>query len=157
MRTHGKAATYIKGCRCDDCRQANTDYRRRQRHGHRTAGPEPRPVYPDALCATVPAHQREWWHANGRSIEVRHQQDAAKTICGQCPERARCATWAINHPEETGIWGGLTETERDTARRRAGYVPDGTVACPECGKHVAAPYLGVHIARSRDHQAQEAS
>lgn len=152
MRTHGKAATYRAGCRCDDCCQAAKTYRRWLRHRTAEPTPESRPVYPDALCATISPEQWEWWFAVGRSSEVRRRQNAAKTICSQCPEQARCATWAINHPDEVGIWGGLTETERDTARRRAGYVPDGSVACPGCGKHVAAPYLGVHIARSRNHR-----
>lgn len=164
MRTCGKAATYRAGCRCGDCRRAGVEASRRWRERtgrvserRVTVAPEPRPVYPEALCATVPASQREWWFANRGSTEGRRQQDAAKTICSQCPEQVRCATWAINHPDEIGIWGGLTEDERHTARRRAGRIPDGSVACPDCGKVVAAGYLDLHIARSRDHQAQEAS
>lgn len=30
-RTHGRVATYIAGCRCEDCRGASTDYHRERR------------------------------------------------------------------------------------------------------------------------------
>jgi len=32
---HGTRTRYRKGCRCDDCRQAETDYRRRYRQARR--------------------------------------------------------------------------------------------------------------------------
>ena len=36
---HGTVYGYVNlGCRCDDCRQANTDYRRRRRNNEQ---PEP--------------------------------------------------------------------------------------------------------------------
>lgn len=35
----------------------------------------------------------------------------SKRICAGCPVRAACLAWAIENGEE-GIWGGLTERER---------------------------------------------
>lgn len=32
MKTHGLVGTYVHGCRCAPCTQANTDYRRAERH-----------------------------------------------------------------------------------------------------------------------------
>jgi WhiB family redox-sensing transcriptional regulator len=40
---------------------------------------------------------------------------AARRLCRPCPVRAQCADYALCLPDLTGIWGGMTETER---RRR---------------------------------------
>ena len=37
---------------------------------------------------------------------------AAKAICAECPVRMACLAFAIDHSEQFGIWGGLTEKER---------------------------------------------
>lgn len=42
----------------------------------------------------------------------------AKTICGRCPVREQCLEWALDTRQEYGIYGGLTEDERWTLRRR---------------------------------------
>jgi hypothetical protein len=34
-RTHGKISTYVNGCRCDECKRAARDTRRRYRHSWR--------------------------------------------------------------------------------------------------------------------------
>lgn len=44
--------------------------------------------------------------------------DAAKTICDGCPAKQSCLDHAIATREKHGIWGGLTERERDQLRRR---------------------------------------
>ena len=43
---------------------------------------------------------------------------AAKAICASCPVADPCREWAMGHPTEVGIWGGLTEAERRALRRR---------------------------------------
>ena len=47
------------------------------------------------------------------------QVDRAKAICGRCPVRAQCLEYAIDNGLDHGIFGGTTETERRTLRRRA--------------------------------------
>ena len=37
----------------------------------------------------------------------------AKSICAECPVIAACLAYAIARRERGGIWGGLTEAERD--------------------------------------------
>lgn len=32
-KTHGTRYTYVKGCRCEDCRKANSNYMRQYYHG----------------------------------------------------------------------------------------------------------------------------
>ena len=41
----------------------------------------------------------------------------AKALCAACPVLEACRAYAIGHPEERGIWGGLTGLERARLRR----------------------------------------
>lgn len=43
----------------------------------------------------------------------------AKKICFECPVQVSCLSYALYH-ESHGIWGGLTERERQTMRRLKG-------------------------------------
>jgi WhiB family redox-sensing transcriptional regulator len=40
----------------------------------------------------------------------------AKRICGRCPVRDECAAYAIADPSLVGVWGGLSERERQAVR-----------------------------------------
>lgn len=43
----------------------------------------------------------------------------AKAVCSTCPVVADCLAYALDQPESLdGIWGGLTLTERNRARRQ---------------------------------------
>ena len=44
--------------------------------------------------------------------------DAAVAICQVCPVRLPCLEFALATNQEFGIWGGATEDERRTLRRR---------------------------------------
>jgi WhiB family redox-sensing transcriptional regulator len=58
----------------------------------------------------------------GREGESRTQRDqreaTAKSICGQCPVRSECLSYALSKPERYGFWAGLGEDERASERRR---------------------------------------
>ena len=43
---------------------------------------------------------------------------AAKAVCATCQVVRPCRAWALAHPGERGIWGGLTEAERRAVRRQ---------------------------------------
>lgn len=43
----------------------------------------------------------------------------AKRICGECPVRAACLQYALDHDIRTGIWGGMSPTQRRKLRRAA--------------------------------------
>jgi len=45
--------------------------------------------------------------------------DRAKQMCRDCPVRARCLDWALDHGAAHGIWGGLTAEERRASRGMA--------------------------------------
>ncbi len=49
---------------------------------------------------------------------LEHKQ--AKRICGSCPVRSQCLSYAMDSPVDHGIWGGLTERERRRWHREAG-------------------------------------
>ena len=56
-----------------------------------------------------------------RIREREKREAAAKRVCAECPVRQQCLEHALSVPEQFGIWGGLTEVERqEEARRRRG-------------------------------------
>jgi len=50
---------------------------------------------------------------NERGAARARREAAAKSVCRQCPVVARCRQHALAVREPYGIWGGLSETERD--------------------------------------------
>lgn len=44
----------------------------------------------------------------------------AKRICEGCVVRGECLTFAVEHREEWGVWGGMTERERKVVRKERG-------------------------------------
>lgn len=40
----------------------------------------------------------------------------AKRVCEACPVRIPCLNWAMRHYQDHGIWGGVTELERQALR-----------------------------------------
>ena len=42
----------------------------------------------------------------------------AKEVCGQCPVHSDCLEYALETNQDSGIWGGTSEEERRTIRRR---------------------------------------
>lgn len=47
--------------------------------------------------------------------------------CGRCPVKENCLNWAMEHGEEFGVWGGMTEEQR----RKIGN-KQTRVRCPDC-------------------------
>ena len=45
------------------------------------------------------------------------QVATAKAICAGCPVRSTCLSYAMDHRDLVGIWGGTTFDERRKARR----------------------------------------
>jgi WhiB family transcriptional regulator, redox-sensing transcriptional regulator len=40
------------------------------------------------------------------------RQRLAKSVCAQCPVRVECGDFALRSQQPFGIWGGMTEHER---------------------------------------------
>jgi len=51
-----------------------------------------------------------WFTASTRRRAIR--------ICGRCPVRDECLTYALDGDEKNGVWGGLTAQERRALRHR---------------------------------------
>ena len=71
--------------------------------------------------------ERYDWQARGlcRGVEPEvffpvAEEDAwrAKEICGVCSVREMCLTFSLTNRERYGVWGGVTEKERQDMFRR---------------------------------------
>jgi WhiB family redox-sensing transcriptional regulator len=61
-----------------------------------------------------------FFHPEGERGAARTAREAAaKEVCGRCPVRAECATHALTVREPYGVWGGLTEDEREEMMGRS--------------------------------------
>lgn len=54
-----------------------------------------------------------WFADTSRRTKAR-----AASICGSCPVRRQCLSWAVVFDEEYGVWGGLDAAERLPLHRR---------------------------------------
>lgn len=61
-----------------------------------------------------------FFHPEGERGAARSsREEAAKEVCMRCPVRSECATHALSVREPYGVWGGLTEDEREELLGRA--------------------------------------
>lgn len=86
--------------------------------------------------AACTAHHPELFFPIGTAGPALAQLEQARAICRSCPVRLACLEWAIDVGADHGIWGGLSEQERQTLRRRrrrtSNHTPtDLRVALPE--------------------------
>lgn len=65
----------------------------------------------DALCAQ--ADPELFYPDKGENAT------AAKKICEQCAVSRECLDWALSHGEDVGVWGGMSQQERNRLRRRS--------------------------------------
>ena len=66
----------------------------------------------DGSCRT--ADPRLFFHPEGERGPARRDRDAAaKAICGGCPVLQECRRHALTVREPYGVWGGLTEDDRE--------------------------------------------
>lgn len=93
------------------------------------AGQEP--VRLPSLSATALPEEDEWRYQAacageetdlffpvGSSPAALAQASAAKKVCARCPVRVTCLEFALA-TGQAGVWGGLTEEERRTMKRRS--------------------------------------
>lgn len=72
------------------------------------------PPFLHQLTAPTPcADDPETWHADTKAGKRR-----AKERCGDCPVLTACLAYALDHPQERGVWGGTTRTERGAILRQ---------------------------------------
>ena len=60
-----------------------------------------------------------FFHPEGQRGDARQRrEEQAKAICATCPVLQQCREHALKVREPYGVWGGLTEDERDEILRR---------------------------------------
>lgn len=66
----------------------------------------------DAACREVDPNV--FFHPEGERGPARRNRDrAAKLVCSTCPVVRECARHALAVREPYGVWGGMTEDERE--------------------------------------------
>jgi WhiB family redox-sensing transcriptional regulator len=68
-----------------------------------------------ALCREV---DPELFFPIGNTGEALLQIEEAKAICRRCPVMEQCQQWALETGQDAGVWGGLSEDERRSIKRR---------------------------------------
>jgi len=48
-----------------------------------------------------------------RGAARQHRDAAALAVCAECPVLRQCRNHVLSHRETYGVWGGLTEDQRD--------------------------------------------
>ncbi|WP_462418128.1 WhiB family transcriptional regulator [Kytococcus sp. Marseille-QA3725] len=74
----------------------------------------------EGLCRTT--DPEEFFHPEGeRGERRRRREEKAKLVCARCPVIDPCREQALAAREPYGVWGGLSESEREQliARREA--------------------------------------
>lgn len=67
-----------------------------------------------ACRALEPAQAELFFHPWGERDPSRGRRDqAAKAICASCPVMAQCRDYALATREPYGVWGGLSEHDRE--------------------------------------------
>jgi len=74
-------------------------------------GKGPRP------CATDPELFMSEINFPSKSREARDIVVEAKKICATCPYKRECGIYALDSPDERGVWGGFSEQERKMFRQ----------------------------------------
>ena len=86
---------------------------------------------PDVVGTAVPPGAQDWrwewqlaarcrgrddlfFHPHGEREPMRSErEEAAKAVCESCPVRPECAQHALEMREPYGVWGGMSESERE--------------------------------------------
>jgi WhiB family transcriptional regulator, redox-sensing transcriptional regulator len=60
-------------------------------------------------------------------VEPDYPPDEVKAICGFCPVKDICLSWALKNADIVGIWGGTSTYQREQLHRRR-----ARKSCPGC-------------------------
>ncbi|MCI7305578.1 MULTISPECIES: WhiB family transcriptional regulator [Trueperella] len=58
----------------------------------------------------------------GSSGPAMAQVERAKAVCLRCDVQEICLKWALDNNQDAGVWGGMSEDERRTLKRRTARV-----------------------------------
>lgn len=80
----------------------------------------------DAACRE---EDPETWFPIGTTGEALLQIEEAKAVCRRCPVMEACGEWALTTRQDAGVWGGMSEAERRSIRKRRGRAPRPLAPC----------------------------
>ena len=88
-----------------------------------TATDRPTPWQQQGECGRLigrkPVYDAETWFPIGNQGPAVRQIEKAKAICHDlCPVRSVCLDWSLDNNVADGVWGGYSEDERKSMRRR---------------------------------------
>ena len=69
-----------------------------------------------ATAATTQLTQLTGCAAKRQAISTQIEQ--AKAVCRECGVSTQCLEYAIKENQDTGVWGGLSEDERKSLKRK---------------------------------------
>lgn len=96
---------------------------RRAGRGRRVVPEQWRPATEDAARwrerASCRDEEPELFFPVGNTGPALLQIAEAKSVCRTCPVLRECAEWALRHGQLVGVWGGMSEDERQVLKRRA--------------------------------------
>ncbi len=91
---------------------------------------------------------------NERGSSRSRRDQSAKRVCVSCPVQLECADYAIRAREPYGVWGGLSEEDREAIYRQAARTKDprfasvigtGVAAAREStNETISGQALGIH-------------
>lgn len=68
-----------------------------------------------AACLTV---DPELFFPIGNTGPAIAQIEEAKAVCATCEVQQICLNWALDNNQDSGVWGGMSEEERRSLKRR---------------------------------------
>lgn len=95
----------------------------------------------------------------GENAPPAKEIEAAKSVCRSCPVRSECLSWALATHQRYGVWGGMSEQERESLIRRPHRPPPmpKSEKCDECGVRLTGQQRRYcseeHSQRGRNRQA----
>jgi WhiB family redox-sensing transcriptional regulator len=60
----------------------------------------------------------ELFFPNGNTGRALEQIEQAKAVCLTCSVSDQCLQWALKTKQDAGVWGGTSEDERRSLKRR---------------------------------------
>lgn len=68
-----------------------------------------------AICRT---EDPELFFPIGSTGPAAVQIEVAKSVCRECPVMNMCLEWSLATGQDAGVWGGMSEDERRSLKRR---------------------------------------
>ena len=76
-----------------------------------------------------------FFHPDGERGPARAAREkAAKAICNTCPIKTKCADHALEVREPYGVWGGLSEEDREVIYSRRTLASPKSFRTSDCGR-----------------------